>query len=226
MNEPDFVVNEWTDLSRRVRRPLPFAVLADLVARFSDLVHARSAAMTTLGGARVRNLEAWMDARTGLWNARHFEELFAGEFSRARRFKRPLTVLMADLDLLREVNNVHGHQAGDCVLQGIGALIQQTIRDYDIAARVGGEEFAIVLPETGREPAWALAERLRARVGAHTFETATAGALHVTVSIGVACFPADGGDTVQLIAAADEALYAAKRGGRNRVVLNPSCYLE
>ena len=66
MNEPDFVVNEWTDLSRRVRRPLPFAVLADLVARFSDLVHARSAAMTTLGGARVRNLEAWRDARLGL----------------------------------------------------------------------------------------------------------------------------------------------------------------
>jgi hypothetical protein len=66
MNEPDFVVNEWTDLSRRVRRPLPFAVLADLEARFSDLVHARSAAMTTLGGARVRNLDAWMDARLGI----------------------------------------------------------------------------------------------------------------------------------------------------------------
>jgi hypothetical protein len=66
MNEPDFVVNEWIDLSRRVRRPLPFAVLADLVARFSDVVHARSSAMTTLGGARVRNLEAWMDARLGL----------------------------------------------------------------------------------------------------------------------------------------------------------------
>ncbi len=66
MNEPDFVVNEWTDLSRRVRRPLPFSVLGDVVARFSDLVHARSSAMTTLGGARVRNIDAWRDARLGL----------------------------------------------------------------------------------------------------------------------------------------------------------------
>jgi diguanylate cyclase (GGDEF)-like protein len=163
--------------------------------------------------------DAQTDDKTGLWNARHFTQLFAVEMERARRFDRPLTLLMADLDLLRNINNTYGHLAGDVVLAGIGRIIRQNIREYDIAGRFGGEEFAIVLPETGPDEAQVLAERLRAAVEAAGFEVKVSSTpIHATMSIGIACLPWDSSTANDLIHEADVAVYQAKLKGRNCVV--------
>jgi len=163
--------------------------------------------------------EARTDAKTGLWNTRHFNELFAAELERARRFNRPLSVIMADLDLLRNINNTYGHLAGDVVLTGVGQIIRQTVREYDLASRFGGEEFCIVLLEAEQAGAQAFAERLRRAIEAATFEVATSPQpIHVTMSLGVACFPGDATTTTDLTHAADIAVYQAKLAGRNRVV--------
>jgi diguanylate cyclase (GGDEF)-like protein len=163
--------------------------------------------------------EAQIDGKTGVSNARHFGTLFTAEFERARRFNRPLAFIMADLDLLRDINNTYGHLAGDTVLTGIGRVIRTTIRDYDVAGRFGGEEFAVVLPEADLLEAQMVAERLRQAVAATRFEVATsAQPLQVTMSLGVACFPADATTPTDLTHAADVAVYQAKASGRNRVV--------
>jgi diguanylate cyclase (GGDEF)-like protein/putative nucleotidyltransferase with HDIG domain len=163
--------------------------------------------------------EARTDSKTGLWNARHFNTLFNAELERATRFNRPVAFIMADLDLLRDINNTYGHLAGDTVLTGIGTLLRNTIRDYDIAGRFGGEEFAIVMPEVGPIEARALAERIRQAIQAARFEVSTSPTpISVTMSFGIACFPADATSATDLIHEADAAVYQAKHQGRNRVV--------
>lgn len=163
--------------------------------------------------------EARTDGKTGLWNARHFNTLFQAELERATRFNRPVAFIMADLDLLRDINNTYGHLAGDTVLTGIGTLLRGTIRDYDIAGRFGGEEFAIAMPEVGPVEAGALAERIRQAIQAARFEVATSPTpISVTMSFGVACFPLDATSATELIHEADAAVYQAKHQGRNRVV--------
>lgn len=163
--------------------------------------------------------EAQTDAKTGLWNTRHFNKLFAAELERAQRFDRPLAVIMADLDLLRNVNNTYGHLAGDAVLAGIGQIIRNTVREYDIAGRFGGEEFALLLPEIDPAEAQLLAERLRRAVAAAHFNIANSPTpINVTMSIGLACYPDDGITPTELVHRADVAVYQAKLQGRNRVV--------
>lgn len=163
--------------------------------------------------------EAQTDAKTGLYNARHFNKLYTAELDRAARFGRPLAVIMADLDLMRNINNTYGHLAGDAVLMGISAIIRKTTREYDIAGRFGGEEFCIVLPEVTPNEARALAERLRAAVATAQFEVNTNPTpLQATMSIGVACFPLDATTVTGLIHEADVAVYQAKQNGRNQVV--------
>jgi diguanylate cyclase (GGDEF)-like protein len=163
--------------------------------------------------------EAQTDVKTGLSNARHFAKLFGDELARAQRFGRPLTLIMADLDLMRNINNTYGHLAGDAVLAGIGQIIRSTIREYDLAGRFGGEEFAIVLPEVGPHEAVALAERLRAAIADAEFRVEShKEPIGATMSFGVACFPADGTTSTALTHAADRAVYEAKAQGRNRVV--------
>ncbi len=162
--------------------------------------------------------EAQTDTKTGLLNARYFNKLFVDEFERAQRFDRPLSLIVADLDLMRNINNTYGHLAGDAVLAGIGQIIRATVRKYDIAGRFGGEEFCIVLPEGGPETAKLLAERLRAAVEAGEFTVSThPEPIRATMSIGIACFPEDAASTTDLMHAADVAVYQAKLGGRNRV---------
>jgi diguanylate cyclase (GGDEF)-like protein/putative nucleotidyltransferase with HDIG domain len=164
--------------------------------------------------------QARIDGKTGLLNARHFAEVFAEELERTRRARRPLAMIMADLDLLRVVNNTYGHLAGDVVLAGIGEAIRKTIRGNDIAGRFGGEEFAIILPELQPAEAHALAERIRLAIEALRFDVATSPTpIRATMSLGVACFPADGDSTASLTQAADVAVYQAKLNGRNRVVM-------
>lgn len=163
--------------------------------------------------------EARTDEKTGLINARHFKERFEEELQLARRFNRPLSIIMADLDLLRNINNTYGHLAGDVVIAGIAAIIRQETRDYDIAARFGGEEYAIVLPNTTSEMARSVAERLRRNVEAQLFQVPNTGVeIRATISIGVAAMPENGESAQELIHEADVALYQAKYRGRNQVV--------
>ena len=163
--------------------------------------------------------EARIDSKTGLFNARHFATALNDELGRASRFNRPLSLIMADLDLLRDINNSYGHLAGDAVLQGIADVFRAQLRHYDVPARFGGEEFSILLPETPPEQALEIAERIRRAVAERSFEVETASEpIRATVSLGVAGFPGDALDANELIHQADLAVYRAKLQGRNRVL--------
>ena len=163
--------------------------------------------------------EARVDPKTGLFNARHFSQALNEELTRAARFDRPMALIMADLDLLREINNTYGHLAGDAVLKGIAEVFRALLRHYDVPARFGGEEFSILLPETSPEEALEIAERIRRAVAQRTFDVETSSEpIRATVSIGVASFPRDGSDGNELIHQADLAVYRAKLQGRNRVL--------
>ncbi|HXY84892.1 MAG TPA: diguanylate cyclase [Gaiellaceae bacterium] len=163
--------------------------------------------------------EARVDPKTGLFNARHFAATLAEELGRAQRFARPLSLIMADLDLLRDINNTYGHLAGDAVLKGIAEVFRAELRHYDVPARFGGEEFSILLPETPSDQAFEIAERIRRAVAQRSFDVETSSdPIHVTVSIGVAGYPKDGADANELIHQADLAVYRAKLQGRNRVL--------
>ncbi|MBV8394823.1 MAG: diguanylate cyclase [Actinobacteria bacterium] len=184
----------------------PFA-LAPLV-----LVH-RSLSVPAL------QAEARVDPKTGLYNARHFASALREELGRAARFDRPMALIMADLDLLRDINNTYGHLAGDAVLAGIAKIFREELREYDIPARFGGEEFAILLPETTPQDALEIAERIRRAVARAEFEVETSNEpIRATVSLGVAGFPRDGVDANELVHQADLAVYRAKLQGRNRVL--------
>ncbi len=171
--------------------------------------------------------EARVDSKTGLSNARHFAAVFDDELSRAERYERPLSLVMADLDLLRDINNTHGHLAGDVVLRGVADIFRQQLRQYDLPARFGGEEFCILLPETPPERAVEIAGRIRRAVAAATFAIETADEpVHATISLGVAAYPRDGTTTDALVNAADLAVYRAKLQGRNRVVDAPAAAVD
>jgi diguanylate cyclase (GGDEF)-like protein/putative nucleotidyltransferase with HDIG domain len=163
--------------------------------------------------------EARVDPKTGLFNARHFAATLAEELGRAERFERPLSLIMVDLDLLRDINNSYGHLAGDAVLKGIAEVFRAELRHYDVPARFGGEEFSILLPETSPEEALEIAERIRRAVAAAAFDVETSSEpIRATVSIGVAGYPKDAHDANELIHQADLAVYRAKLQGRNRVL--------
>ncbi len=159
-------------------------------------------------------LAARTDPLTGLANRRRFSEELERELVRSRRDGRPLTVIVCDLDHFKDVNDTYGHIAGDRVLRLVGDVLSQHSRAIDLPARVGGEEFAIILPDTGIEAGAAAAERLRLEIERRS---ARAGP-RITVSLGVACTQQVGLARDALYRAADRALYAAKDEGRNRTV--------
>jgi diguanylate cyclase (GGDEF)-like protein/putative nucleotidyltransferase with HDIG domain len=164
-------------------------------------------------------MEARIDPKTSLYNARHFATALADELTRAKRFDRPLSLMLADLDLLRDINNTYGHLAGDVVLCGIADVFREELRHYDVPARFGGEEFSILLPETTPEQALEIAERIRRAFAERRFEVESfSEPIQATASIGVSSFPADGTSANELIHQADIAVYRAKLQGRNRVV--------
>ncbi|MFH1136647.1 MAG: diguanylate cyclase [Pseudomonadota bacterium] len=160
------------------------------------------------------------DGLTGLGNHRYFQKKLSEEFNRAKRFRTSLTLIMLDLDDFKQVNDTHGHQAGDQVLTQVGEIIQASVREVDTPARYGGEEFAIILPQTELDNAVMVAERLKHSLEfSHRFQEIRPG-LKLTASMGVACFPDAGVRTSQdLIRFADKALYRAKQIGKNRVVI-------
>ena len=157
------------------------------------------------------------DGLTGVWNRRHFDLRAAQELERAMRFEdEPFSLVMCDLDDFKGVNDRLGHQAGDAALVELSRRLMESTRSVDFVARYGGEEFALVLPRTGPAEAAIVAEKVRKAVGAHPFE-ADGRTFPVTLSVGVASCPDHGRSVRALVAAADEALYRAKAGGKNRV---------
>jgi diguanylate cyclase (GGDEF)-like protein len=156
------------------------------------------------------------DPLTELYNRRHFTEMADKEIARAIRHGRPLALCILDVDLFKPVNDRYGHNSGDEVLRRIGALVLQHARGEDLPARIGGEEFALLLPECGLGAATAFAERLREAIAAAEFEPGGEPTC-ITVSIGIAALGEGRDDRPSLMAAADAALYRAKREGRNRV---------
>lgn len=157
------------------------------------------------------------DALTGLVNRRRLIAQMEVEIERSRRHERRFCVLILDVDHFKRFNDRHGHLAGDDVLKGVAARLKDVVRNVDTVARFGGEEFVVMLPEEEASEALVIAERIRARVAAEPFSTGDQGTESVTVSVGVAEFPTSGENLEALLAAADAALYRAKRGGRDRV---------
>ncbi len=158
------------------------------------------------------------DALTGLLNRREFDRIIGEEHERARRFGRSYAVLMLDLDHFKSINDKHGHPAGDLVLQNTAKRIRQQLRSVDRCARVGGEEFAVVLTEVDHVTASEVARRIVEMMASKPVMLQDGTALRVTLSAGSASMPKNAGDTVTLVKMADKALYAAKERGRNRAV--------
>jgi diguanylate cyclase (GGDEF)-like protein len=157
------------------------------------------------------------DGLTGLFNRRSFNALLDDEVSRTQRYGLAVSLLMVDIDHFKRINDSYGHQVGDAVLQQMGGLLANSARGVDKVCRYGGEEIALILPQTGAEEAANIGERLRARIAENAFDLGQDRPIPVTVSIGVAACPANATDSPTLVRAADEALYEAKQGGRNRV---------
>jgi diguanylate cyclase (GGDEF)-like protein len=158
------------------------------------------------------------DGLTGLRNHLEFYALLASELARGQRFNRPVSLLMLDIDHFKRVNDAHGHQAGDAVLKKLSELLCRAVRTIDSVCRYGGEEITVILPETDLDAAADMAERLRAAVEALPFDANAGAPLHITASFGVASWPLHADNSQTLVAAADAAMYTAKRTGRNRVV--------
>jgi diguanylate cyclase (GGDEF)-like protein len=161
---------------------------------------------------------ATTDGLTGLTNHRSFQERAAQIVERCARLGKKVSVILTDIDKFKNVNDTYGHPVGDQVIKRVAAVLGANVRKIDLVARYGGEEFCLVLEESDGEGARQLAERIRADMESQQFQTEK-GPFKATLSLGVATFPADGRDKQALIDHADQALYAAKRSGRNRVVL-------
>jgi len=171
--------------------------------------------------AKMQELEhvAWTDPLTRVVNRGHFLELASLEFARSRRYGNPLTVWVVDIDHFKKVNDTYGHQAGDLVLQSMVSISRQALRDWDILGRIGGEEFAVLLPETEATQGLLVAERLRQAVATSRMPLEKLKAIQLTVSIGIATLCDSDADFNALFHRADTALYEAKRTGRDKVCL-------
>jgi diguanylate cyclase (GGDEF)-like protein len=178
----------------------------------SELVDDRTRALSD-ANSRLERL-ALTDGLTGLFNHRHFQDTLVAEVKRASRTNRPVGVLMVDVDFFKRFNDANGHIAGDDLLRSLARVIRDSLRSTDFVARYGGEEFAAILPETPKEAAVEVADKVRSAV-MRAFESQ---GQHITISIGVSTYPDDGDASQAVLRSADEALYEAKGLGRNRVV--------
>jgi len=165
---------------------------------------------------RIRQL-AYRDGLTGIFNRRFFEMRILEELQRARRYNTLLSVAMIDLDGFKALNDEFGHLLGDETLQQMTRLFSQQMRKVDIVCRYGGDEFAMLLPETAGEKAFSAVEKLRRSVAGWAFPGVPR---PLTISAGIACFPEHGASRDELVKAADDALYIAKQSGRDRVLLS------
>jgi diguanylate cyclase (GGDEF)-like protein/PAS domain S-box-containing protein len=199
----------WLDISI-----VPLRDAAGRVTHFAAIERDLSSERET--AERLYRL-ATTDELTGLYNRRHFMELLGDALRRAQRYRHPLSLVMLDIDHFKNVNDAYGHAAGDAVLRDIAAGLRGAIRGTDILGRLGGEEFAVALPDSDLAAARILAERLRETVKESPFPIGAA-MVRVTVSIGGTCLRATHDTVDDLLQRADEALYRAKTAGRDRVV--------
>jgi diguanylate cyclase (GGDEF)-like protein/excisionase family DNA binding protein len=195
---------------------LPALPAAESEPRRSDGRQTFAAMLQTAAVRLSRaEIDAITDGLTGLYNHRYLHERLSEELHRARKLERPLSVLFCDLDHFKTFNDSNGHSAGDAALQEVAYIIEQSVRNVDAAARYGGEEFVVILVETDRREAVAVAERIRKRVKAAGY---VADGKPLTVSIGIAAYPHDGERREDLLDKADSAMYLAKHRGRDQVV--------
>ncbi|MEW6427223.1 MAG: diguanylate cyclase [Thermodesulfobacteriota bacterium] len=200
------------NLDHRLPAPAgPRDELGELIGGFNRMADALQTSQLALRELAVR------DSLTGLLNHRHFFRVLHEEFGRSSRYHRPLSMLMIDMDRFKEINDTRGHLAGDKVLREVGKSIADQIRQSDYACRYGGDEFAILLPETGKKTAFDFAARLQQLIGSRPTVLANDEEIRAGISIGVASFPEDADSANRLVAAADTALYRAKHEGRGRV---------
>jgi two-component system cell cycle response regulator len=226
-NIPFIYLTASTDLDRKARLLLHGASDAiskpfhppDLVARLQlHLKVKRLQDELLLKNATLERLST-IDVLTGLRTRRYVNEVLAIEFLRARRYRTPLSVVLADLDHFKAVNDRHGHPAGDRVLRGVSQVLLDMVRATDVAARYGGEELLIVQPQNTLDGASIMAERVRAGIEQARHELDSGETVGVTVSIGVAQYRAEMTTPEDLVAVADRALYAAKEKGRNCIAV-------
>ena len=162
------------------------------------------------------------DGLTQLYNNFYFKEQLAKEVERARRYNKPVSFAMTDIDHFKQCNDTHGHAHGDVVLRGVAEVLKANFRNTDIVTRYGGEEFAIIMPQTSKDQSLTAARKVRQAILAYPFprgETQPLG--RITISMGLASFPDEAKDETELIAKADARLYVAKREGRNQVIDRP-----
>jgi diguanylate cyclase (GGDEF)-like protein len=159
------------------------------------------------------------DDLTHLYNSRYLDQSLRREVKRATRSSRPLSLLFVDLDGFKSVNDVHGHQAGSRALVEAGHVIRGSARETDVVARFGGDEFSLILPDTGSDGAVAVGERVRERIAAHAFLSAESLDIRLTVSVGVATLPDVAKSADELVKAADKAMYRVKGSGKNGVLV-------
>jgi diguanylate cyclase (GGDEF)-like protein len=199
------------------REGAPFGTGEKEVLRY--LIGQASVSVENIGLHERVAEQAVTDALTGLSNNRHFREWMDRESQRIARFGGGLSLVLLDIDNFKQVNDTYGHLQGDEVLRELGRILRLESRGIDESARYGGEEFVLALPETPKGGAIEVAERIRERIARTEVQGVDGNApLKVTASIGVASMPGDGSDSRSLIAAADAALYEAKRAGKNRVI--------
>jgi diguanylate cyclase (GGDEF)-like protein len=170
---------------------------------------------------RVEELSV-TDDLTQLYNSRYLNSVLRRETKRASRNGRPLSLLFIDLDGFKGVNDAHGHLYGSRALVEAAFVIRGSARETDVVARFGGDEFALILPDTGGEGAFAVGERIRERIAAHTFLVADGLGMRLTCSVGVATLPDAAGTADELIQAADKAMYAVKAAGKNGIQASPA----
>jgi len=224
----DDVISEWTsqdELVARVRALLRIKGLHNqLSASRLALQRALRRERRLLEKLRRDNAHlytlATTDPLTHTQNARSFRDILEHEFKASRRYEHELSLIMVDVDHFKVINDTHGHPSGDYVLKELAVILKGSVRDSDVVARVGGEEFAILLPRADRKQARKFAERIRKEVASHRFVVHGA-EIHVTISLGLACFPNDPeiADASMLVYFSDQALLIAKESGRNRCVV-------
>ncbi|HTM57039.1 MAG TPA: sensor domain-containing diguanylate cyclase [Candidatus Udaeobacter sp.] len=188
----------------------------------TDQLHAM-VLLSTWAATAIENLRlaenverlAVTDDLTQVYNYRFLKTALRREIKRAGRFRQELSLAMIDVDNLKGYNDRHGHLRGSFLLREIARLLAEQVRSFDLVAKYGGDEFTLILPQTSRDGAIVVGERVRAAVEGHTFPLAQQG--QITVSIGIAMFPYDAADASGLIQASDRALYQAKQQGRNRI---------
>lgn len=212
------VVHEWVlgvaQWTRPVHRPFSKAD----IARLDALVPQAAIALENVRIRAAMQRQAATDGLTGLWNHRKMQEILRDEMRRAARYHRPISILMMDVDSFKTFNDMYGHPQGDELLRQIAAILGTNVRTVDYVGRYGGEEFIVVLPETLKDDACRMAERIRCSVEEQACLIIDGNPIRRTISVGVAAYPEDALNPGELVQRADEALYRAKHAGKNCVI--------